>query len=381
MAGEIAVDLVHRFESGVQVRASFARPTARGSILVVFGPSGAGKTTILRAIAGLLRPHSGRVVVDGREWFDSGAQRFVPPQERRVGYVAQDTALFPHLSVRANVEYGLRAAAPAARRQRASEMLELVGVRGLEDRLPRQLSGGQAQRVALARALAPSPALLLLDEPFGALDAATRRGLRSEVRGVLRDTGTSAILVTHDRLEAMAMGDDLAVMVDGELRQIGSVQEVFRSPSDPGVARALGVETVVPAVAEGERDGLVTLRIGDARLVAVAGADLPAGAEVFACMRAEDVNIQIVQRGLPGGPGGVHVDVDVDVLKGSARNHLAGRVVGIENEGAIDRVTVDCGFPLVAAITRQSSEELALGPGSGVTVAIKATAIHVVPKI
>jgi len=384
MAGEIAVDLAHRFESGVAVRASFARSTARGSILVVFGPSGAGKTTVLRAIAGLLRPHGGRVVVDGTEWFDSGAHRFVPPQERRVGYVAQDTALFPHLSVRANVEYGLRAAAPAARRQRASEMLELVGARGLEDRLPRQLSGGQAQRVALARALAPSPALLLLDEPFGALDAATRRALRSEVRGVLRDTGTSAILVTHDRLEAMAVGDDIAVMVDGELRQIGSVQEVFRSPSDPAVARALGVETVVPAVAEGERDGLVTLRIGDARLVAVAGADLPAGAEVFACMRAEDVNIQIVRRGPPGvagGPGGVHVDVDVDVLKGSARNHLSGRVVGIENEGAIDRVTVDCGFPLVAAITRQSSEELALGPGSGVTVAIKATAIHVVSKI
>ena len=160
------------------------------------------------------------------------------------------------------------------------------------------------------------------------------------------------------------MGDDLAVMVDGDLRQIGSVQEVFRCPSDPAVARALGVETVVPAVVEGERDGLVTLRIGDVRLVAVAGADLPAGAEVFACMRAEDVNIQIVE-----------------ILKGSARNHLSGRVVGIENEGAIDRVSVDCGFPLVAAITRQSSEELALGPGSGVTVAIKATAIHVVRKI
>jgi molybdate transport system ATP-binding protein len=365
MAGEIIVDVTHRFESGVEVRASMARTMTRGSILVIFGPSGAGKTTILRAIAGLLRPDRGRVVVDGREWFDQRRDRFVRPQERRIGYVAQDTALFPHLSVTANVEYGLRAAAPEARRQRARAVLDLVGARGLEARWPRQLSGGQAQRVALARALAPSPSLLLLDEPFGALDASTRRELRSEVRGMLRETGTSAILVTHDRLEAMAMGDDLAVMVDGELRQIGSVQEVFRSPADPAVARSLGVETVVPAVVEGEREGLVTLRIGEAALVAVG--DVPAGTEAFACMRAEDVLIQVIDRGVPA--------------VGSARNHLAGRVVSIENEGAIDRVTVDCGFRLVAAITRQSSEELALRPASAVTVAIKATAIHLVPKI
>jgi molybdate transport system ATP-binding protein len=340
---------------------------APGSIFVLFGPSGAGKTTILRAIAGLLRPDHGRVAIDGREWFDRKRDRFVPPQERRVGYVAQDTALFPHLSVRANVEYGLRGAAPEARRQRAGEVLDLVGARGLEDRWPRQLSGGQAQRVALARALARPPALLLLDEPFGALDAATRRVLRTEVRAMLRETGTSAILVTHDRLEAMAMGDDLGVMVEGDLRQVGSVQDVFRSPADPAVARSLGVETVVPATVEEERDGLVTLRIGDVRLVAVAGADAPRGAEAFACMRAEDV---IVEHGAPGG-----------VPQGSARNHLDGRVVSIENEGAIDRVTVDCGFTLVAAITRQASAELALGPGSAVTVAIKATAIHIVPKI
>jgi molybdate transport system ATP-binding protein len=162
----------------------------------------------------------------------------------------------------------------------------------------------------------------------------------------------------------MAIGDDLAVMADGVLRQIGTVQEVFRSPADPAVARALGVETVVPATVDGHSDGLLVLRIGDARLVAVAGADSPAGGEVFACMRAEDV---IVQRGAQA--------------QGSARNHLPATVIAIENEGAIDRVTVECGFTLVAAITRQSSDELALRPGSVVTAAIKATAIHVVPKL
>jgi molybdate transport system ATP-binding protein len=364
MAGEITVDITHRFESGAEVRASLSRTIAPGSILVLFGPSGAGKTTILRAIAGLLRPDRGRIACDGHDWFDAAADRFVPPQERRVGYVAQDTALFPHLTVRANIEYGLRTVPPDGRRQRAGELIQLVGARGLEDRFPRQLSGGQAQRIALARALAPSPAMLLLDEPFGALDAATRRELRTEVRAVLRDTGTSAILVTHDRLEAMAMGDDLAVMIGGALRQIGSVPEVFRRPADPAVARSLGVETVVPATVDGASDGLVHLRIGHVRLVAIGGPECAVGADVFACVRAEDV---IVQRD--------------GATQGSARNHLPGLVVGIEPEGAIDRVTVDCGFALVAAITRQSREALALVPGSPVTAAIKATAIHVVPKI
>ncbi len=363
MAGEIAVDVTHRFESGVGVRASLARTMAPGSILVLFGPSGAGKTTILRTIAGLMRPDSGRVVFEGNDWFNSRADRWVPPQERPIGYVAQDTALFPHLTVTRNIEYGLRRATAEARRQRTGELIQLVGARGLEDRLPRQLSGGQAQRIAVARALAPSPAMLLLDEPFGALDATTRRELRGEVRGVLRTTGTSAILVTHDRLEAMAMGDELAVMIEGTIRQIGSVPEVFRRPADPAVARSLGVETVVPATVDGAGDGLINLRIGHARLIAIADPRCAIGAEVFVCVRAEDV---IVER-------------DV-AAEGSARNHLPGLVVGIEPEGAIDRVTVDCGFTLVAAITRQSREELALVPGSPVTAAIKATAIHVVPR-
>ena len=363
MAGEVTVDITHRFESGVEVRASLARTIAPGSILVLFGPSGAGKTTILRAIAGLLRPDRGRIVFDGHHWFDAAADRFVPPQERRVGYVAQDTALFPHLTVRANIEYGLRAATAEARRQRAGELIQLVGARGLEDRVPRQLSGGQAQRIALARALAPSPALLLLDEPFGALDAATRRSCeprcaRCSATPVRRRSSSRTIGSRRWRWE-----DDLAVMIDGELRQIGSVPEVFRRPADPAspgrsaskpscrprwTGRATGWSIFASATRGSSRSPIP---------------ECAAGAEVFACVRAEDV---IVQRDVSG--------------QGSARNHLPGLVVGIEPEGAIDRVTVDCGFTLVAAITRQSREELALVPGSPVTAAIKATAIHVVPR-
>ena len=367
MAGEVAVDLVHRFESGVDVRALLTRTIAPGSILVLFGPSGAGKTTILRAIAGLLRPDRGRIAVGGAVWFDSAGRRFVPPQQRRVGYVTQESALFPHLTVRANIEYGLRASLGAARRRNVDELIDLVGVHGLEHRFPKQLSGGQAQRVAVARALAPGPALLLLDEPFGALDAVTRRGFRTEVRAALRETGTSAILVTHDRLEAMALGDDLAVMVDGDLRQVGSMTEVLRWPADSAVARSLGVETVVGAVVESGREGLVDLRIGRARLVAIAGPGCSPGTEVFACVRAEDV---IVQQPMAGSS-----------TRGSTRNHLVGVVVGIEHDGLIDRVAVDCGFTLVAAITRQSREKLGVEPGSAVTAAIETAAVHIVPKL
>ena len=143
MAGEVVVDIAHCFEGGVEVRATLARTIAPVAILVLFGPSGAGKTTILRAIAGLLRPDRGRIVYDGHHWFDATTDRFVPPQERRVGYVAQDTALFPHLTVRANIEYGLRGAPTEARRRKAGEIMQLVGVRGFEERYPRQLSGGQ----------------------------------------------------------------------------------------------------------------------------------------------------------------------------------------------------------------------------------------------
>ena len=363
MAAEIIVDIAHRFTSGVEVRAALTRTMRPGSIVALFGPSGAGKTTILRAISGLLRPDHGRVAFDGRLWFDSAAGCYVPPQARRIGFVSQETALFPHLTVRKNIEYGLRGASATERLRRVAALLEVVHAVGLEDRFPKQLSGGQAQRVALARALAPSPSLLLLDEPFGALDVPTRRELRSEVRALLRDTQTCAIVVTHDRLEALAMGDDLAVVVGGSLRQVGPVADVFQRPADAEVARSLGIETVLPAVVGDTDDGLVTLRVGAARLFAVAGADAAPGDEVYACVRAEDV---AVERGAPP--------------PGSARNRLAAEIVRIEHEGPVDRLSLECGFPLVAAVTRQSREELGLTPGLQITAAIKATAIHVVRK-
>jgi iron(III) transport system ATP-binding protein len=212
-----------------------------GELLCLLGPSGCGKTTALRLIAGLERPDAGTVRVAGRTVTGPGTS--VPPERRRVGMVFQDWALFPHLDVRGNVAFGLDGDAQA----RVSELLELVRLDGLERRMPDELSGGQQQRVALARSLAPSPQVLLLDEPFSNLDAQLRAEVRSEVREVLRVTGTTAVFVTHDQEEALSIGDRVAVMIAGRIRRCGTPYEVYADPGEATVARLLGQTNLLPA--------------------------------------------------------------------------------------------------------------------------------------
>jgi iron(III) transport system ATP-binding protein len=212
-----------------------------GELLCLLGPSGCGKTTALRLIAGLERPDAGTVEVAGRAV--AGPQTWVPPERRRVGMVFQDWALFPHLDVRGNVAFGL----DGETQGRVGELLELAHLTGLEGRMPHELSGGQQQRVALARALAPSPDVLLLDEPFSNLDAQLRAEVRSEVRRVLRSTGTTAVFVTHDQEEALSIADRVAVMIAGRIRRSGTPYEVYADPADVGVARLLGQRNLLPA--------------------------------------------------------------------------------------------------------------------------------------
>jgi molybdate transport system ATP-binding protein len=373
MANQIAIDTTHRFPGGVSIRAQLERRLEAGSILVLFGPSGAGKTTVLRAIAGVDRPADGSIVFNGDKWVDVGAGRFVAPQRRGIGFVTQEPALFPHLTARGNIEFGLAAQPATTRRHRADELMTALGIGDLAERSARALSSGEAQRVALARALAPAPQLLLLDEPFGALDAATRRTFRTDARALIRASAASAILVTHDRAEAMAMGDDIAVVAGGRILQVGPLTDVFRRPADHTVARSLGIETVLPAVvtragigavdADAATTTLVELRVGASTLLAVSESKPSPGDNVFVCIRGEDVAVE------PRG-----------AATGSARNRLAGIVGAIEPEGPIDRITIDCGFEVVATITRQAREDLSLAVGSPVSAAIKATAILVVPK-
>jgi len=225
-----------------------------GTLLAVLGPSGCGKTTLLRTIAGMEPPDSGEIRLDDRVM--DGAGVHVPPERRAIGLVPQEGALFPHLDVAGNVSFGLQKLSRADRRSRVDELLDLVGMAGLGDRRPHQLSGGQQQRVALARAMAPSPGVVLLDEPFSALDTGLRASLRHEVSQTLRESGTTAVLVTHDQVEAMTMSDVLAVMRDGRLVQIGRPDSLYRRPIDAWTARFLGDAILVPARRSGDH-GLV----------------------------------------------------------------------------------------------------------------------------
>jgi iron(III) transport system ATP-binding protein len=223
-----------------------------GELLAVLGPSGCGKTTLLRLIAGFEPPDAGTVAVGGR--LVAGPNTFVPPERRRVGIVVQDHALFPHLTVAANVAYGLPGRGRGKDPQRAArvdEVLALVGLEELGDRYPAELSGGQQQRVAIARALAPRPNVVLLDEPFANLDAVLRARMRTEVASILRAAGATVVLVTHDQEEALSLADRVAVLNWGRVVQVGSPDEVYRTPADPFVARFVGGAGLIAAESDG----------------------------------------------------------------------------------------------------------------------------------
>ena len=220
---------------------------AQGQIGVLLGPSGCGKTTLLRAVAGLEPLASGRLRMDGQLLADPAAGVAVPPEQRRIGMVFQDYALFPHLSVADNVAFGVQQLPRAERAARVARMLELVGLGHAARRAPHQLSGGQQQRVALARALAPGPRLLLLDEPFSNLDVDLRERLAQEVRAILKDTGTTALFVTHDQLEAFALGDQIGVMNAGRLEQWDDPYALYHRPASRFVARFIGHGVFAPA--------------------------------------------------------------------------------------------------------------------------------------
>ena len=256
-----------------------------GEFVSVLGRSGAGKTTALRALAGFERVESGYVRLGGQLVGSSFVH--VPPDKRRLGLVFQDYALFPHLTVEQNVAFGLDALDGLAKRQRVGFMLELTGLSDLERRYVHELSGGQQQRVALARALAPEPVALLLDEPFSNLDRELRASLRREVRQIVKEAGATTILVTHDREEALALADRIAVMGNGRVEQIGAPAEVYASPASPAVASLVGPCMLAPGVIEGAH---VKTEAGRFPVNGATGAYAD-GASVLALLRASELEI------------------------------------------------------------------------------------------
>jgi molybdate transport system ATP-binding protein len=215
--------------------------------VVIFGPSGSGKSLTLQAITGVMRPDSGRVEVNGRLLFDSASGVNLPPQERRLGYVPQSYALFPHLTVEQNVAYGIRRLDPARRRALVQEMVVLVGLQGLERRRPRELSGGQQQRVALARALASRPELLVLDEPFSNIDTGLRGTLRRELLDLQARSGIATLVVTHDLDDAFFLGSHIVVIDRGRVLQAGSREDIFYRPATRRVAEFVGTRNILRA--------------------------------------------------------------------------------------------------------------------------------------
>jgi molybdopterin-binding protein len=341
------------------VDVSFTIP--RGGYGVVIGPAGSGKTTLLETIAGIIPQTAGVLTLDGRD------VRGVPPEQRRTGFVYQHGLLFPHLSVEQNIAYG--AASPEAARDAA----ERIGADALYGRSVRGLSGGERQLVAIARALAAEPSILLLDEPFSALDPRRRTTVRRAVRALHRERGMTVLQVTHDFTEAGLLGD-VAVLLDaGRVLQHGPPERVFRRPASPYIAEFLGAENVfagevrileelAPDWLEGEPAPLahghhaIEFCSGPLRIYTVG--DAPPGPG-HAVIRAEEVLLSL------------------EPSVSSARNHFHGEIAELATLGALTRVTIDIdGVPLVAALTTRSAQELALAPGRSVYASFKAMAVH-----
>jgi molybdopterin-binding protein len=327
-------------------------------VLAVVGPNGAGKSTLLRVIGLLEEPDRGYVTFDGAR-VEGDRLRY----RRRMAVVFQEPLLLD-TSVQANVRTGLslRGVNGLEQKRRCEEWLERFGIADLAGRSARSLSGGEAQRTSLARAMVLEPEVLLFDEPFSSLDAPTRDTLIDDLDAVLTERHVTTVFVTHDRSEALRLGDRIAVLIGGKLRQSGGPNEVFSSPVDEEVAAFVGVENIISGRIRSVADGLGAVELAGGIVETATGLD--AGTEVLVCLRPEDV---VLSREADAYPSV------------SARNHVRATVERVRSAGPYVRVEIDAGYPLVALVTKQSLEDLSLSPGAIVFATFKATAVHLIP--
>ena len=338
----------------------------QGETLAVIGPNGAGKSTLMLVIAQLLKPSQGEIYFHGQLLRPTDGLNY----RRKIGLVLQDPLLL-NGTVFDNIATGLRfRRVPKSEiTQRVDKWLERLGIFHLRERVSYQLSGGEAQRVSLARAFAIMPDILLLDEPFGALDAPTRTRLLDDFQSVIMETEMTVIFVTHNQDEALFLGDRVAVIIDGQLRQIGTPESVFNMPANSDVAAFVGVDTIIPGQVTGLDNGCVVIQAGGLLLEAVG--DIKPGRNVFFCLRPEDITLWL-GGGLPTS---------------SARNRLSGEICRMKRQGPLVRVEVRCcefgaenGFTLVALVTQPSAMDMGLEIGKPVTLTFKASAVHLIPR-
>ena len=340
-------------------------------ITVLFGPSGAGKSMTLGCIAGLVTPDAGRIVINGTVVFDAQAGVNLPPQQRRVGYVTQDYLLFPHLTVAQNIAYGLKGRSRREKQATVGRMLKLMHLEGLEHRRPRELSGGQQQRVALARALVTEPRVLLLDEPFSALDGPIRARLRRDLMRIQRDFALPVLFVTHDLAEAYLLADRIAVVERGRILQVGTPEEVVYRPRNRRVAEVTGGTNFFTGQVVGHDPKGLVVRVGQVELI-TPPAPVQIGDRVELCIRAE--RIMLIRKDVPVGP---------------RENEVRGRIVEELSDGLNhtlffrlddDQRLREGAYDLEIALPAYVYERLGVGRDKRWSATIKREAIHVLGR-
>jgi molybdate transport system ATP-binding protein len=339
-----------------KLEAEFDAPSG---ITILFGASGSGKTSTIKAIAGILRPDSGLITLNSQALFDSERRVDMPIRERGVGLVFQNLALFPHMTALGNVEFAVNGEAGAQRRRRALELMERLRIAHTAPRKPLDISGGEAQRVALARALASRPRLLLLDEPLSAIDEATKQEIISDLKMINRDLHLPVIYVTHNRDEAVSLGDYLVAYDSGRVAATGEPLEILGGAVSPRVARMSGVENLFEGVVVKRDSAAGTMTVEIADRADACRLDVPLGKESEA------------ERAVVAIRSGDILIATKELSQTSARNILSGRINSIEERSAYSIVRVQSGVTWMVSVTRQAVKELGLQPGQQIWMAIK----------
>ena len=321
----------------------------KGEYFVVLGPTGAGKTILLEAIAGIYSPDRGKILMDGRDITN------VPPRSRNISMVYQDYMLFPHLTVEKNISFGLKLKKITTKeiKKKIDGISRMLNVRHLFHRFPGTLSGGEKQRIAIARAVVTEPKALLLDEPLSALDAQTREGLRYELKKIHSVTGITIIHVTHNFEEVFSLGDSVAVMNEGKIIQVGNPDDVFRRPNCEFIANFVGVENLFKGRST-VNNGTSDITINGIKIVSTA---CNSGDSVVS-IRPEDIL------------------VSGNKIESSARNSFSGKITDVIDKGAIIKIVADCGIPISAIITRRSFDDMGLSRGMSAYFTFKASDVH-----
>ena len=329
----------------------------KGEVFAMIGPTGAGKTTLLRLIDLIDVPTSGKIYFDGVDTAESARMRL--EVRRRMAFVLQKPVVF-NMSVYDNIAYGLkwRGIRKSRLREKVNSVLEVVGLSADKNRNARILSGGEAQRVAIGRAIAIEPEVLLLDEPTANLDPVSASRIEELITSIIQRYATTIIMATHDMSQGQRLADRIGVLINGELLQTGSSRDVFTSPRNREVAEFVGVENIIDGVIVSSEDKVATIDIGGRFIEAIS--DYAVGEEVCACVRPEDITLVTSK------------------VSSSARNSFTGEITRVVAAGPLARVEIDCGFPLIALVTKRSAEELGLEKGKQVFATFKATGVHII---